>query len=415
MQVKLQKAFLQGEIDIIISKSYAHRLLIMASLADTPTKIMGRSEAKDVIQTVNCLNSLGANIIDTPDGYIVNPIVEKIGGVCNAGESGSTLRFLLPVVAALGTNCLFTAEGRLGQRPMKDLIECLKIGGVSVSDNAPYKVSGKLHSGDYVIRGDISSQYITGLLLALPTLDGDSKIIIENNIASSGYLDITLECIEQFGVDIKKMPYGFFVKGGQKYTSPKVVIVEGDWSNAAFFLASGALNGNIKVNGLNINSKQGDKEIFNIMKDMGADIRYENNSVQVQRSNLTHVEIDADSIPDLVPIISVLAACAKGNSKIKNIERLRLKESDRITSTMHMLDILGIQNKYLGSLNISGGDIAGGKVDAYNDHRIVMAASVAALKAEGIVEIAQAEAVNKSYPNFFEEYKRLGGKIDVTY
>lgn len=413
MQVKVHGSYLQGDIDIIISKSYAHRVLILCALADKPTKVMGKSCAKDIISTINCLTALGAQIDETPNGYIVTPIKENKEAICNAGESGSTLRFLLPIASALGQNCTFKTEGRLGERPMKDLIYSLQQGGVSITDTAPYRLSGKLKSGEYKIKGDISSQYITGLLLALPILNGDSKIIVEGKMSSQGYIDITLDVIKKFGVNIEKTSYGFFIQGGQKYISPNEITIEGDWSNAAFFLAAGAINGDITVRGLDIDSKQGDKEIYNILKAMGANIKVVDDGIKVKRSKLSSIEIDADNIPDLVPILCVLSAYATGKTVIKNVERLRYKESDRIASTMQMLATLGIQTSYNGSLNIVNGKVTGGIVDGFCDHRIVMSASVAALLSNNTVDILGAEAVNKSYPNFFEEYKRLGGKVDV--
>jgi 3-phosphoshikimate 1-carboxyvinyltransferase len=306
-------------------------------------------------------------------------------------------------------------EKRLGERPVKELVDTLNSKGVSITDTAPYKVNGKLHSGDFNIIGDISSQYISGLLFALPLLVGDSKIIIDGKMASESYIDITLDAISKFGVTIEKTSYGFFIKGGQKYISPGTLQVEGDWSNAAFFLAAGAINGDIKVGGLNLNSKQGDIEIISVLKKMGADITISKKFVQVKKSNLSSIEIDADNIPDLVPIISILAACANGQTVIKGVERLRYKESDRIHSTMEMLKSLGIQTSYNGSLNIISSEIIGGLVDGFFDHRIVMAASVACLKSRLPTTITKADAVKKSYPNFFEEYKKLGGKVDVSY
>ena len=411
MQVRLESARLKGEVGIIISKSYAHRALIMAALADKPTRIKGKSAAKDVIATIGCLEGLGAKIEETADGYVVRPIVNTGGGVLNAGESGSTLRFIMPVAAALGSTCEFVTEGRLGQRPMKELTDTFKAHGVTVSDTAPYKLSGKLTSGKYTIRGDVSSQYISGLLMALPLLEGDSEIIIEGEFVSKGYVDITLDVMKQFAEKVAMTESGFLIKGGQKYQSPETVAVEGDWSNAAFFLVAGAVNGEIVVRGLNLNSKQGDKRIYDILKEMGADIRFENECVKVVKSDLKGIEIDAGDIPDLVPVLCVAAACAEGKTVIKNVERLKLKESDRIQSTMSMLQSLGIQIEYSGSLIIEGGKIAGGKIDGCNDHRIVMAACVAASKAWGETVIDGAEAVQKSYPNFFTEYGNLGGKF----
>ncbi|NLL56303.1 MAG: 3-phosphoshikimate 1-carboxyvinyltransferase [Clostridiales bacterium] len=414
MQVVLKKAFLQGEVDIIMSKSYAHRLLILSALSDNSTKIVGRSDAQDILATISCLKALGAEIIDTYDGYLVHPITNAAKySVCNAGESGSTLRFLLPVSAIFNCQCQFEVTGRLSKRPLEDLANALIAGGVEVTKTAPYKVSGKLKSGEYTIRGDISSQYISGLMFALPLLEGDSKIIIEGNLASKSYIDITLDAINKFGVDIEETHYGYFIKGGQRYISPKEVKVECDWSNGAFFLAAGAINGDMLVKGLDISSKQGDKEIYNILRKMGADITSVHKGIRVKKSKLKAIEIDADNIPDLVPIISVLCSYASNTSVIKNVERLRYKESDRIESTIKMMSSLGIQIGYNGNLNVQGGKVLGGTVDGYNDHRIVMSASIAALNARGETLITTAKAVQKSYPNFFSEYKALGGQVNV--
>lgn len=413
MQIKLSPSILNGEIDIIISKSYAHRLLICASLAESPTEIVGRSDAKDIIATISCLKALGAVIEDSIEGYKVTPINLIKGSTCNANESGSTLRFLLPITAALGAECIFTGEGRLKERPMKNLLDSLRNGGADINDKMPFIVNGALKNGDYTIRGDISSQYISGLLFALPLLNGDSIIIIEGKKASASYIDITLETLKTFGISIDTTAYGYYIKGGQKYISPGKVYVEGDWSNAAFWLVAGAINGNITVKGLNTNSLQGDKEILNILKNMSAEITVKENGITVRRSQLTGVSIDAENIPDLVPIISILASQAKGNTVIKNTERLRFKESDRIKSTMQLLDNMGIQNSYNGDLNISCCKLMGGKIDSFNDHRIVMSASIAATCCDGDTIISGMEAADKSYPSFFEEYKRLGGKADV--
>lgn len=413
MNIKISPSVLKGDIDIIISKSYAHRLLICASLADKPTEIIGRSDAKDITATIKCLTALGAAIESTPSGYLVTPLTLTKGGVCEAGESGSTLRFMMPLACALGAECTFTGEGRLKERPLKDLLMSLRNGGAVINDAMPYNISGSLKSGEYKIRGDISSQYISGLLFALPLLTGDSKIIIEGKQASAGYIDITMETLKIFNIDIEITDYGYFIKGNQKYITSGKVTVEGDWSNAAFWLVLGAVNGDITVKGLNTNSLQGDKEILNILTKMGADIEINDKGIRVKRSDLHSIEIDADNIPDLAPVISVLASQAKGTTVITNTERLRLKESDRIKSTTQLLERMGIQTTYNGGMNITNGKLMGGEIDSFNDHRIVMSASVAASVAVGDTIITGIEATDKSYPLFFEEYKKLGGKFDV--
>lgn len=414
MNMTVRPAFLQGKIDIIPSKSHLHRLLIASALCGSDTFISGSSDAKDIDATVQCLNALGANIRREANGFCVSPIAFKGEATLDCGESGSTLRFLLPVAAALGGKYVFTGKGRLSERPISELSDALFQGGVKVSSSWPYTLEGKLKSVEYKVRADISSQYITGLLFALPLLENDSHIITEGAEVSSGYTAITIDVLKAFSVRIEKTSYGYFVKGGQKYISPKHMKAEGDWSNAAFWLCAGAINGDITVSGLHLSSFQGDKAILSLLKEMGADISVSESSVRVKKSNLTAVEIDAENIPDLVPVLAATAAYAKGTTIIKNVSRLRLKESDRIETVMSLLSALGIRSEYNGSLYIIGGKVYGGSINGANDHRIVMSAFVAALGAEGLVTITDTEAAGKSYPAFIEEYKRLGGNADAS-
>lgn len=274
----------------------------------------------------------------------------------------------------------------------------------------PFALSGKLSPGIYRIRGDISSQYITGLMFALPLLDGESEIIIEGETVSKGYIDITLEVLSSFGIIISSSQSGYKIKGSQKFVSPGRVKVEGDWSNAAFWLAAGAMGGDISVKGLNQNSAQGDKAIVDILQKAGADIRSENGIVRAKGAPLKGINLYADTVPDLVPIVSAALAKAEGLSVITGIERLKIKESDRVSAVMHILSVMGIQSEYEGSLKIHGGKLRGGEIDAHNDHRIVMAAAVAGAYGSGITRIYGAEAVTKSYPDFFNIFNALGGK-----
>lgn len=414
MIAKIRPSFLSGQVDIIISKSYAHRLLIAATLADGETLLTGRSDAKDISATIGVLSALGASIINTQNGYLIRPIGNNLNkrAVFDCGESGSTLRFMLPVAAALGVDAVIKGEGRLSERPIAGLTQALKENGLKVNDRLPLNLSGKIRAGEYRIRGDISSQYITGLLFSLPLLDGDSKIVVTGGLASAGYIDITLETLKIFGIEIYKTDYGFFVKGNQKYKSPGAAVIEGDWSNAAFWLTAAAVNGDITVKGLSPTSLQGDREIIDILNRMGADIDF-SNGIRIKKCPLKGIEIDAQMIPDAVPALCVAAGTAKGKTVINNVERLKDKESDRLEAVQGLLTANGIRNSYNGNLNIQGGVFSGGKVDGHNDHRIVMAAAIAATAAKGETYITCAEAVKKSYPDFFKDLISLGGKVDV--
>lgn len=400
MNVLIHPCLLDGEIDAVSSKSMAHRLFICAALADGETVIKLTNTNKDIKATENCITALGGEIKRDFNTYTVKPV----GGVKKAriydcGESGSTLRFLFPVICALGAGGTFIGEGRLPDRPIKELTGIIK--GCDISgDSLPITVDGKMAAGDFYIAGNISSQYISGLLFALPLLNGDSKIILTSPLESASYVDMTLNALKTFGVAAERTDYGFSVKGGQKYVSPGEVTVEGDWSNGAFFITASAIGNLVKVNNLDPCSAQGDKEIKRLLIEF--------------RSGGT--EIDASGIPDLVPVLSVAAAYSTGRTVIKNAARLRLKESDRLSSVSNMLTAMGADaTETEDGLIINGtGGLKGGTVDGVNDHRIVMSAVIAATRAEGDTLILGAEAVEKSYPGFFKDFKKLGGKYDVV-
>lgn len=394
MIVKIKNSEIRGEIRAIPSKSYAHRIAICNFLAgNEPTGGCEGFESKDIKATEDCLKKVldGVNDVD-------------------CGESGSTLRFLLPLFAARGGVYSFSGRGKLLERPNEELFAVLKSHGVEAEKTDVIKISGSLTAGDYEIRGDVSSQYISGLLMALPTLDGDSRISLTSPMVSAPYVDITLEVLGAYGVKAEKTDYGFFVKGNQRYKGR--VVPEGDWSNAAFFLTAGAITGDVTVTGLNVKSVQGDRAITEILRLAGAIVTENERGVRVRKNGLNAFSFDAENCPDLVPIAAVLAANAKGTSEIKNVERLKIKESDRIESTTALLEAFGITAEYREkNLLIHGGKIKGGFADSYNDHRIAMSAAILSAASEGESEIRGAEAVNKSYPSFFEDYRLLGGKV----
>ena len=297
-------------------------------------------------------------------------------------------------------------------RPNQELFDVMSEHGVTIQSDKTIKISGKLTGGEYRIRGDISSQYISGLLMALPSLREDSKIVLTTPLSSAPYVKITLEVLKKFGVNINEYEDGYQIIGNSKYSG--WVLPQGDWSNMAFFLVAGAVSGSITVNGLDVLSAQGDKKIIEILKQAGADIFLEKDSITVYQSPLKGFTYDAEDCPDLVPITAVLGAYAKGDTVIKNVERLKIKESDRITSTISMLSGFGIKAEFDGkNLIVHGGKPVCGEADSFNDHRIAMATAVLALGADGTSFLTGAQAVNKSYPNFFEDYQKLGGKISA--
>lgn len=332
----------------------------------------------------------------------------------DCGESGSTLRFMIPVAAALGTDTHFTGSGRLPQRPLSIFTDILPRYGVKLSGNMlPLSVSGRLTAGEYVVDGSVSSQFITGLLFSLPLLDGDSTIRLSSPLQSSSYIDITIDVLHSFGIDIEKLSGGYFIPGCQKYTAGNYE-VESDWSHSAFFIESAMIGSEIRMDGLKEKSVQGDSAVLDIARRMGCDISFDGGSLVCRGENLHGTVIDASDIPDLIPALAAAAVLAGGQTKIINAGRLRIKECDRLSAMADGLKALGADVlEEEDSLTITGGSVLhGGKINGRGDHRIVMAFAVLGSHIGG-VEISDAEAVKKSYPDFFEDFKALGGKYNV--
>lgn len=396
--VKIQNSILSGEITVPPSKSAAHRALVCSFLAGGG-KVSPIISSNDMQAMQQVIASLKA------DKSIVDCI-----------ESGNTLRFMIPVAAALGKSCTFVGMGRLPERPITDYLRLLPEHGVkctAADGKIPLTIEGKLTPGTFEIAGNISSQYITGLLLALPILDGDSKIVLTTQLQSKPYVDMTIKIMGDFGVEVEEKPYGYFVRGNQKYIT-RDYTVESDWSQAAFFLVAGAINGDITLKGLDLNSAQGDKKIVDALKKFGADIEIRENEIRCKKSSLKGIDIDVSDIPDTVPSLAVAAAFAQGTTVIRGGERLRLKESDRIESVVTNLKRMGINvEEKPDGMVITGGGARGAELFGFNDHRIPMAFSVAALEAQGITIITDAQSINKTYPTFFDDYNSLGGKADV--
>ena len=386
MDITIRPRLLRGEIEVIPSKSQAHRLLICAAFADRPTQLHCPDTNRDIEATVDCLKALGAKIQRTDSGYTVLPI-ESIPekAVLNCCESGSTLRFFLPIVGALGVDATFLMEGRLPSRPLSPLWEEMERMGCTLSHPTANTIhcTGKLFPGEYRIDGGVSSQFITGLLFAHALMDG-CTLTITGNLESKPYVDMTQAALALFDA-----PH---------FHSPGYIRVEGDWSNGSFWVAAQTLGSHITITGLAQDSNQGDRVVVDILQ-------------MIEQGNPT---ISARDIPDLVPILAV-AATARHGATFTDIRRLRLKESDRVASTITMLKALGGNaDADENTLTVYPSALTGGTVDACNDHRIAMAAAIAATVCNHEVTILGAECVEKSYPKFWNEYSRLGGKSELN-
>ncbi len=392
MDITIIPQTLQGEINIIPSKSQAHRILICAAFADSPTDLICPTFNRDMEATIGCLQGFGAEIDKTPSGCQIIPVSalpEK--ATLDCGESGSTLRFLLPVAGALGVDTTFRMSGRLPQRPLSPLWEEMERMGCNLTRPTAdtLRCTGKLRPGRYSMDGSVSSQYITGLLLALSLMEEESTLTITGKVESRPYIQMTLDALSLFGADPEH-------PGTKKFRSPGSVTVEGDWSNGAFFLAANALGSRLTVHGLQEDSSQGDRAAARLLP-----------LLETQTPT-----ISAADIPDLIPVLAVVAACRHG-AVFTDIRRLRLKESDRVASVLSMLEALGSQAEATeDTLRVHGTGLTGGVVSSFNDHRIAMAAAIAATVCTENVTIQGAEAVSKSYPRFWDEYVRLGGKYE---
>ena len=401
-----------GVIQIPASKSQAHRMLICAALSREPSRLILDGFSADIEATMQGLEALGARCEETANGLSVTPV-----GVCPAqarldvGESGSTLRFLLPVLGALGVQAEIRMHGRLPERPLSPLWEVLEAHGMRLQqDGTILHTDGQLIAGDYSLPGSVSSQFISGLLFALPLLGGNSTLAVTGALQSARYVSMTEQALAEAGILTKKDGPVWQIGGGQRYASPAVQTVEGDWSNAAFFLCMGALSATgVTVTGLNSTSLQADRAITEILVRFGAELTVSEGAVTVRRGVLHGITLDAGPIPDLVPVVSCLAALCDGETRVENAARLRLKESDRLQTTAALLSALGGSVRELpDGLIISGrGRLSGGTVDACGDHRIAMSAAMAACGCEGPVTVSGSECVAKSYPAFWEDFASL--------
>ena len=406
-----------GRVTVPSSKSYAHRFFIAAALGYTPVTIHCRGICEDVRATIACLRALGAGIREiAPETYEVTPLSAPPMKPCllPCRESGATLRFLLPLVGALGINAVFHREGRLPQRPLEPLLtELARHGMATTADGCDLYCRGQMRSGDYVLPGDVSSQFVSALLLTLPLLPGDSTLALTTPPESAPYIAMTQEVLAAAGISLRRVGDRYLIPGGQRYQLPAELTVEGDWSSAAFFLCAGALSrAGIAVEGLSLSTRQGDSAIIPLLRQMGAEVDLTPDRVTVRKGQLRAADIDARPIPDLIPPVCILAATAEGESHIQSARRLRYKESDRLRGIAGLLNSLG------GSLTIDVDDLLisgvprlkGGTVDPMGDHRLAMSAALAALAADGPVTVLNADCVSKSYPTFWADFQSLKGE-----
>ena len=407
MDIKIIPGKLNGTVSIPSSKSMTHRVLIGAALAKGKSVISNVTFSKDIYATIDALKASGADITAVGNTVTVNGLCGRCpqNAEIDCCESGSTLRFMIPVTAALGINSVYKGQGRLPERPITPYLRELPQKGITFDyeNTMPFTVSGKLLSGKYSLEGNISSQFITGLLFALPLLEGDSEIILTSPLESKPYADMTIESLKLFGIDIKETQKGYYIKGSQQYHSSDVS-VEGDYSQAAFFYVANALGSNVKIENLKKESTQGDKKIVEITENLC----YNENNVPMGFS------VNASDIPDLVPILAVLGTYCCDTSRISGAERLKIKESDRLTATAAAINALGGDVTPVNDgLIINNARLCGGSIDSCGDHRIAMCAAIAATICQEPVIIKNADKIEKSYPDFFEVLKKLGGDCDV--
>lgn len=429
-QVIYGNGFQGGCVRIPPSKSAAHRQVLCAALSRGRCVVSHVDMSEDIKATVGAVAALGTQVHYDEEAGVLTLDGSSLGGqsaVVDCGESGSTLRFLIPIVAALGVPARFLGKGRLPQRPLGVYGELLPAHGVEFRSQGglPLEISGKLKSGVYRLPGDVSSQFITGLLFALPLLDGDSEIVLTSPLESKGYVELTLSILKEFGVNAWETPQGWKIPGNQQYGA-RDTQVEGDWSQAAFFLCMAALSPEgkpVEIQGLRPHSLQGDRACVELFRRFGLRISWHGDALSAWNPHageayggLSGLTIDAVQIPDMVPALAVCAAFCRGETRIINAQRLRLKESDRLAAMAEALGGIGGKVEATADgLVIQGMPyLEGGLVQGKNDHRVVMALAAAALRCKKPLAVTDAQSIRKSYPGFFRDFIKLGGSAHVV-
>lgn len=428
-QVVYGPGFSGGSVVMPPSKSAAHRALLCAGLSGGRCLLSNMALSEDISATMGALQVLGCTLRHDPAGktmLVESPGGYPISGEIDCRESGGLLRFIIPIAAALGGCWRFTGQGRLPQRPLGVYGDLLPAHGVAFRSEGglPLEIEGKLSPGLFEMPGDISSQFVTGLLFALPLLEGASEIKLTSPLESIGYVDMTLQVLAGFGVQVEKTGTGWHVPGGQRYM-PRDYHVEGDWSQAAFFLNMAALDPKgqpVRVGGLDPHSLQGDMACVEVFGAFGLRARWEGGWLVAQNpqagepfGGLAGQVVDMAQITDMAPALSVCAALSQGETRLVNAGRLRLKESDRLAAMEQAVNALGGRAEAIGDeLVIHGVErLAGGTTQGQNDHRVVMALAGAGLRSRAPVRVTDAWAIRKTYPRFFEDFTKLGGEANV--
>ena len=413
--VVVKKSYLSGDVTPPSSKSVAHRLILASAISRNQTKIYGNLNSNDIIATLKCIESLGAKVVRIEGGVEIIPSTLVSENVTfNVKESGSTMRFLLPLLPIYGKSFTMVGEGRIGERPITALKETMAKVGVEVESNfLPTKVEGSYNGNIFEIDPSLSSQYLTGLLFTLYALGGGT-IITTGKVTSKGYVDVTLDVLKKFGVEVENNKDKYIVNVNNPSNAPREINVDGDWSSACFWIVGALLNGSITLNGLSYPSAQPDSVIIEIARKMGGKVKIENNEIKVEKSSLKAIDFNADDSPDIVPILSVACAFADGVSTITGIERLRVKESDRVKTVTDMLLAVGIkvENGYDYIKIYGNSKIKGGTIDSANDHRIAMSGIILSIMGEEETIVRGVECVSKSYPNFLKDFISLGGECN---
>lgn len=418
-EVTIYPTGLKGEVHVPSSKSIGHRALICAGLSEGISTINNVGISQDIEATIEALKSFGIAVERAAFSLSIkgSAVSELKGSEIYCHESGSTLRFIIPIAALMGKPVAFYGEGRLVERPLVPYFNLFNKQRIKFKTNdgkLPLHINGRLVPGEFQLEGNISSQFISGLMFALPLLEGDSQITLTTGLESKPYIDLTLKVLKDFSINIENHDYkAFNIIGRQKYRGLDYT-VPGDFSQAAFWLTAGALGSEVTCNGLSMDSLQGDKSMLDIIGEMGGRIVIKADAVRALPADTRGTVIDVSQCPDLVPILAVLGALSKGRTEIVNAGRLRLKESDRLKAVSSELDKLGayIMETQDGLVINGRKSLRGGRVDSWNDHRIAMALAIAATRCEEPVIISNASCVKKSYPDFWTHYKALGGRIN---
>lgn len=410
MKRKIKFSKVNGSISAPASKSVAQRAIAIASMAEGQSEILATGTSDDVLAAISVCRTLGAKISERPKGLVITGGLSYPSQPLNCGESGLSVRMFSSIAATFNGEVILTGKGSLLNRPMDIVENSLIPMGVQCTTNhgrLPIVVKGSLRGGSVKVDGSISSQVITGMLIASPYAKNDTTLIVDN-LQSKPYIDITLEMMKSFGVDVENKNYTeFFIKAGQRY-QPKIYTVEGDWSGAAFMLVAGAIGGRAMVTNLRPNSTQADRAIINALFYAGAKISIYDNQIEINKYHLKGFDFDATHCPDLFPPLVALASHCEGETRLLGVSRLRVKESDRAATLKEEFSKMGIEIRIDGELmTVKGGKPNGAIVQSHGDHRIAMATAIAAIAGDGDLEIDESEAVAKSYPDFFEDLDKL--------